>query len=244
MGAELGRNRKLSRALELLVTSSPAANRNRGAPVAPMAPIFPTSAIGSAGRKPREAFASEHGCNAKLVFLVGARRKSSAHGAIPAHERNRNMPSKKRSKLFVGHKVQRVLALRAASHWLLCLAIFGVSIFFAHLLAAPSSGLQEHLTQVWILVGPPLLFSFCLLPILVIDNLRLSNRFAGPMLRLQNDMRRLARGEKVPPVHFRDGDFFTEFAVEFNRLIEQTERGELPYGANRKSSEDRTPVAV
>ena len=51
------------------------------------------------------------------------------------------------------------------------------------------------------------------------DCLRLSNRFAGPMVRLRVAMQGLANGEPVKPVKLRDGDFWCEFAADFNRVL-------------------------
>ncbi|MBI3463147.1 MAG: hypothetical protein HY000_08830 [Planctomycetes bacterium] len=76
-------------------------------------------------------------------------------------------------------------------------------------------------------LGPPCLASFILVPILVVDTLRLSNRLVGPLVRIRDGMRRLVRGEHVAPIHFRTGDFMEEFSTEFNRLSESLERQRL-----------------
>ena len=60
-------------------------------------------------------------------------------------------------------------------------------------------------------------------PLVVIDCVRLSNRFAGPLHRLRRDMRRLAAGEIVEPIHFRDDDLWREFADEFNAVARRME---------------------
>jgi hypothetical protein len=58
----------------------------------------------------------------------------------------------------------------------------------------------------------------------VYDMLRLSHRFAGPMLRFRRAMRDLGRGEQVEPLRFRDGDFWQEMAAEFNAVLQRVER--------------------
>ena len=50
--------------------------------------------------------------------------------------------------------------------------------------------------------------SFVLLPLVIIDIVRLSNRFTGPLLRMRRSMRALAQGEQVEPLKFRDADFW------------------------------------
>jgi hypothetical protein len=56
------------------------------------------------------------------------------------------------------------------------------------------------------------------LPFLLLDVLRLSHRFAGPMYRLKNALRDVADGKSVPPIQFREGDFWCEMADQFNRV--------------------------
>ena len=50
---------------------------------------------------------------------------------------------------------------------------------------------------------------------------------AGPLVRLRRSMRALARGEHVEPIKFREGDFWQEFAEEFNAVAARVQ-GERP----------------
>ncbi|MBI3312674.1 MAG: hypothetical protein HYZ83_00375 [Candidatus Omnitrophica bacterium] len=54
------------------------------------------------------------------------------------------------------------------------------------------------------------------------------HRVAGPVHRFRQTLLRINDGELPPPVKLREGDFFTEVAVEMNRLLEQmqSERGQ------------------
>ena len=92
------------------------------------------------------------------------------------------------------------------------------------------------------------------LPMVVADVIRVSNRFAGPLVRLRRSMRALARGEHVEPIHFRKGDFWQEFAEEFNAVAarvqgerpnaEPTLREEEATASESVPSEELEPVAV
>ena len=62
------------------------------------------------------------------------------------------------------------------------------------------------------------------LPAFLYDLVQLSHRFAGPITRLRNEIRRAARGEKVKPIHFRENDFWQEMAEEFNALLVRIEK--------------------
>ncbi|MBP86447.1 MAG: hypothetical protein CMJ64_07000 [Planctomycetaceae bacterium] len=66
-----------------------------------------------------------------------------------------------------------------------------------------------------------MLASVFVLPVVLWDVLRLSHRFAGPMIRLRHALSDLANGKEVKTVSFRDGDYWTEFADHFNRLNER-----------------------
>ena len=95
----------------------------------------------------------------------------------------------------------------------------------------------------WYYYGAALVASLLLLPIVLIDIVRLSNRFAGPLVRLRRSMRALARGEKVQPIHFRGSDFWQEFADEFNaiaaRLQDDRRRTVSGYGPSKSSEQDQ-----
>jgi hypothetical protein len=72
--------------------------------------------------------------------------------------------------------------------------------------------------QTWRMFWPVLFAASLVLPLLLLDVLRISHRFAGPMYRLRNALRDAADGKQVPPVKFREGDFWCEMADEFNRV--------------------------
>lgn len=66
--------------------------------------------------------------------------------------------------------------------------------------------------------GPAFLASLVLLPIALMDVIRLSNRFVGPARRLGESLHTLAEGGDIQPVHFRDNDFWQEMARDLNRV--------------------------
>jgi len=123
-----------------------------------------------------------------------------------------------RKKLFVDPKVQGALVLRTALYWVVCLITITLMILCWRILTGPARPFYTHFDDMWFNFGPALVASFVLLPLVIIDIVRLSNRFAGPLVRLRRSMRALARGEEVPPITFREGDFWQDFADEFNAL--------------------------
>jgi len=123
-----------------------------------------------------------------------------------------------RKHLFIDPKVQGTLAARIALYWVLCVATVFLMLLCWRILTGPARMFYTHLDDMWFFYAPPLIASFLLMPLVIVDIIRLSNRFAGPMVRMRHAMRELARGEHVAPIHFREGDFWHDFAVEFNEM--------------------------
>lgn len=125
---------------------------------------------------------------------------------------------KLRKQLFVDPKVQGALVLRAVLYWAACLITVTLMILCWRIVTGPARMFYTHFDDMWFHFGPAVIASALLLPLLIVDMLRLSNRFVGPLFRLRRSMRALARGEHVEPIEFRGGDFWQEVAEEFNAL--------------------------
>lgn len=142
----------------------------------------------------------------------------------------------KRKQLFVDPRVQGAILFRATMNWLCCMVTIVSLVLCWRMLVGPARPAHLQLEELWAQSGPALIITLLILPFVMYDMGRLTNRFAGPLFRLRNSMRCLARGEKVEPVHFRENDFWPEIAEEFNALIVKIERLE----AERKASEPAT----
>jgi hypothetical protein len=127
---------------------------------------------------------------------------------------------RKRKQLFVDPKVQGALVLRVLLYWLMCLVTITLMLLCWSILRTPRM-FYTHLDDMWFHYGPAMIASIILLPMVVVDIIRVSNRFAGPLVRLRRGMRALARGEHVEPIKFRQGDFWREFAEEFNAVVDR-----------------------
>ena len=91
------------------------------------------------------------------------------------------------------------------------------------MLTGPARMPLSHLDDMWFHFGPALVASFILLPLVVYDIIRTSNRFTGPLLRLRRSMRALAAGEQVKEIRFRDGDFWQDLAEDFNAVARRVQ---------------------
>jgi len=134
------------------------------------------------------------------------------------------LPQKVRRHLFVDPKVQGALVIRVVLYWFVSLFAVGVFLLCWRVMEAPKAPLDMHCEDLWTHYGPACLASLILLPLVIVDLLRLSNRFVGPLLRLRRSMRKLARGEYVEPILFREDDFWRDFAEEFNAVVAKVQK--------------------
>ncbi len=154
-----------------------------------------------------------------------------------------------RKHLFVDPKVQGTLVARVVMYWGVCLITITLMLLCWRIVTGPARMFYTHFNDMWFFYGPAAVASFLLLPLVIVDIIRVSNRFTGPMLRLRRSIRELARGDHVEPIEFRDGDFWHDFAEEFNTLLRRMQDGELPPPGDNKASvadhdEQQEPVAA
>jgi hypothetical protein len=58
-----------------------------------------------------------------------------------------------------------------------------------------------------------------LLPVFIVDTIKISHRFAGPIFNLRRAMRNVGNGESPRPIKFRQNDFWQGLADEYNALL-------------------------
>ncbi len=131
----------------------------------------------------------------------------------------------KRARKYVDRNVQGGLLTRMAIHW----GVFFFSSAFAYIvvqaIVSPNGTsflqrVQNSITE-FSLLG---LLMLTLMPAFLLDVVRFSNRFAGPVVRLRRFLRELGENGEVPPLKFRDDDFWMEIANEFNVCRERIYR--------------------
>ena len=132
-----------------------------------------------------------------------------------------------RKKTFVDPKVQGALVRRLVLHWVSFIAVASLVAFCLQVLSNPFRSVQEHAQQVWWTHGPFLMVMFFMLPVFIMDTIKLSHRFAGPIYRLRLSIRALADGEKFQPLKFRDFDFWQGLADDFNRMVARLSGGKV-----------------
>ncbi len=145
-----------------------------------------------------------------------------------------------RRQKFIDSKVQGALARRIIFHWLVFLAVASVAALLLQVLSDPFRPAGEHIENLWYTHGPFLVVMVFLLPVFVIDTVKISHRFAGPVYSLRRTMRDVADGKPPRKLQFRQGDFWHELASDYNAMIDR-----LAPEADAKSSQpEETPVHV
>src|ERR1700761_7755396 len=122
------------------------------------------------------------------------------------------MTFRKRRQKFVDAKVQGALARRIIFHWLVFVLIaFGVTLFL-QLLSDPFRPVSENVRIMWMTQGPLMLVMVFLLPVFVLDTVKLSHRFAGPIINLRRALKEVAAGQPARKIQFRKTDFWQDLA--------------------------------
>jgi hypothetical protein len=150
------------------------------------------------------------------------------HAAMQKHTKykvNGSMAHQGRKKTFVDPKVQGALVRRLVMHWCAFIAVAGLVAFCLQVLSNPFTSIREHAQNVWWTHGPFLLVMVFMLPVFIVDTIKLSHRFAGPIYRMRQTIRSLAKGGAYTPMKFRDLDFWQGLAEDFNQMVERLTSG-------------------
>jgi hypothetical protein len=126
-----------------------------------------------------------------------------------------------RKKTYIDPKIQGALVRRLVIHWAALFLVATAVAFLLQLLSDPFRPLGEHFQQLWSTHGPFLLVLFLLLPVFILDTIRLSHRFVGPIYRLRHTIRKIAQGDTPPRLKFRDFDFWQGMAQDFNLMVDR-----------------------
>jgi hypothetical protein len=133
----------------------------------------------------------------------------------------------RRTTFFIDREVQGSLLLRTAVYWLFCLLSVCLMLICWSAYNGPPRRFVDLATECFFRYAPGLVASLVLLPIVMIDVLRLSNRFVGPVMRLRGALKSLAGGQPAKPLNFRDDDFWRELAADFNQVAARLARADI-----------------
>jgi nitrogen fixation/metabolism regulation signal transduction histidine kinase len=129
------------------------------------------------------------------------------------------MGNPQRKKNFIDSHVQGALSRRIIFHWLVFVLVTSAAAFVLQVLSDPFRSLASHLQDLWWAQGPFLLVMVFMLPVFVMDAIKLSNRFAGPIFSMRRAIRSVAQGEAPRKLKFREGDFWRDLAEDYNAML-------------------------
>lgn len=134
----------------------------------------------------------------------------------------------KRGRFYIDHPVQGALARRIVVHWCIFFVLSLISLFSLELfLGDPNLTLAGHLGVLWGKYAFFVVLMLGILPTFVYDSMKLSNRFVGPVMRLRESVRKLAQGEHVDELKFRDNDFWLELSDDFNAVARRVQASKV-----------------
>lgn len=123
-----------------------------------------------------------------------------------------------RNRLFIDPQIQGMLMVRCLGYWAAMLMTVTVLLITFRSMSGPAKIFYEHFDELWAQYQLPFIATVFLLPLVLLDIAKLSNRFVGPMVRLRRALREMANGEPIRLIHFRAGDYWSEVADEFNAV--------------------------
>ena len=140
---------------------------------------------------------------------------------IYAAERSPMSKAHYRKSTFIDPSVQGTLVKRVVMHWI-CFIVTSIAAItlLQMVLGDPSKTIAEHMESAAKQYALFFIVMLTLLPAFVLDTIRLSHRFAGPIYRLRQTFRTVAAGKAFQPIRFRNGDFWKDIAGEFNEMME------------------------
>lgn len=135
----------------------------------------------------------------------------------------------KRKQNFVDSHVQGALLRRICSHWLVFFFVSALAVILMQtLLGDPAKSLVQRLrleTGEFTVIA---IVMICLFPAFMLDTIRFSNRFVGPIGRLRRLLRQLRDGQ-TDHCKFRSDDFWAQLAQEYNAVADlvQSQKDEI-----------------
>lgn len=149
-----------------------------------------------------------------------------------------------RNRLFIDPKVQGMLMLRCLGYWAAMLMTITVLLITWRSMSGPAKIFYEHFDELWFQYKMPFMATVFLLPLLLFDIAKLSNRFVGPVIRLRRALREMANGDPIRLIHFRAGDFWSEVADEFNAVAARVQMLERKLAKYEGTEHEQEPASA
>ncbi|HTM56654.1 MAG TPA: hypothetical protein VL175_21655 [Pirellulales bacterium] len=128
----------------------------------------------------------------------------------------------KRKQVLIDRQVQGSIIAHLVIYWLTCIvAIQVVSVLWFVVTGPDQPSFLDYLLNATTLASGSRVFltALVLLPFIVRDALKLSNRFAGPVFRMQRALKQVVADGTFEPIELRENDFWHDFASDLNAAV-------------------------
>ncbi len=134
----------------------------------------------------------------------------------------------RRKQLVVDRKVQGAILKRVFVYWLFCVLFIMTPLVLVNTLRQPELNLSEHLKSIWSQYWLSFIMAALLLPMAIMDALRLSHGFIGPIYRLRRELEQYAQRPDISFSKFREDDFWSSLTKDVMRFEKRLSADEEP----------------
>jgi hypothetical protein len=128
----------------------------------------------------------------------------------------------RRTRTVIDKEVQYGVVRKVAFHWVAFMTCNTIAlVLWVSLFEQPDAKWSETLMECVQRFLPFFVISAALIPAFVLDTLKMTNRFAGPISRLRNEIGNVTAGRPVTKLSFRSNDYWSEIADGFNAMVDK-----------------------
>lgn len=153
-----------------------------------------------------------------------------------------------RKRIFVSRPIQGQLTLRLGLYWVLYHFVLWHVLFVYHFLQYRLVPTEQAISfqELYVTFGrhyfPIIICSLAMLPVFLVDLVRLSHRIAGPLVRFRSVLDDMIAGRPTQRIRLRKGDLMMELEEKFNQYIDVYEQERLRRCPEPKLSEEQAAL--
>ena len=152
---------------------------------------------------------------------------------------NMSTSTVKRKQKLVDCEVQTSVLRKISIHWVVFFVCNAIALMiWIRLYEQPDANWGQTFGDTMRRFLPFFVITAALIPAFVWDTLKLTNRFAGPIMRLRGALAEASAGRSVKPLQFRNSDFWQEIAQDFNQMVDRQDLCEPVEVSDENGEED------